>query len=213
MTSGMSRRIARALEKQEREPRMSTDTSNERPAALDAVPADRIVTIDVRDELRNGREPFSTIMAAHREVPDGGALCVRAIFEPVPLYTVMRRHGLTHWTESRADDDWLVWFYPAADSAAQDVPSAPAAVSAAEDVVVLDVRGLEPPEPMERTLAALATLPQGSTLVQLNVRVPKFLLPLLEERGYTYEIREQDDVVRLFIRRADGAASREENHV
>ena len=45
------------------------------------------------------------------------------------------------------------------------------------DVIVLDVRGLEPPEPMVRTLEALAVMPRGKTLVQINVRVPQFLLP------------------------------------
>ena len=74
-----------------------------------------------------------------------------------------------------------------------------------DNVVVLDVRGLEPPEPMIRTLAALEQLPPGSTLVQINVRVPKFLLPLLDERGFTYDIREQGDVVRLFISRIAAA--------
>ena len=67
--------------------------------------------------------------------------------------------------------------------------------------LVLDVRGLEPPEPMVRTLEALAAMPRGKTLVQLNVRVPQFLLPKLEERGFSCEIREQSkDLVRLFIR-------------
>jgi uncharacterized protein (DUF2249 family) len=70
------------------------------------------------------------------------------------------------------------------------------------DVVVLDVRGLEPPEPMVRTLEALERLPEGATLVQLNVRVPQFLLAELEARGFTYEVREQrEGLVRLFIRR------------
>jgi uncharacterized protein (DUF2249 family) len=68
-------------------------------------------------------------------------------------------------------------------------------------VVILDVRDLEPPEPMVRTLAALEELPPGGTLLQINVRVPQFLLPRLEERGFTYEIREQaPDLVRVFIR-------------
>ena len=72
-----------------------------------------------------------------------------------------------------------------------------------KDVLLLDVRGLEPPEPMVRTLEALETLPRGHTLVQLNVRVPEFLLPRLEERGFAYEIREQSpELVRVFIRRA-----------
>ena len=72
-------------------------------------------------------------------------------------------------------------------------------------MVVLDVRGLEPPEPMMRTLTALERLPEGSTLLQINVRTPQFLLPILEERGFRYEIREQEPgLVRLFIRRTAG---------
>jgi hypothetical protein len=56
---------------------------------------------------------------------------------------------------------------------------------------------------MVRTLAALETLPADATLVQINVRVPEFLLPQLEQRGFTYEVRQQErDLVRLFIRRA-----------
>lgn len=183
-----------------------------RPAPVASIPEDRIVIADVREELRAGREPFSMIMEAHARVPEGGALCVRAIFEPVPLYRVMAsRHGLTHYTEMRAPGDWIVWFY------AEGVPAPIAAASAGaagdageagDDVVVLDVRGLEPPEPMVRTLEALERLPEGATLVQINVRVPQFLLPKLEERGWTWEIREQDeDLVRLFIRRRAGAAS------
>jgi uncharacterized protein (DUF2249 family) len=181
----------------------------ERPPALAAIAADAVVMLDVRDELRNGREPFSRIMAARRSMPADGALCVRAIFEPVPLYAVMARQGLSHWTEQLAADDWQVWFYPEQSvSAAAIVAPATVAQSgttegAGADVVVLDVRGLEPPEPMERTLAALETLAPGATLVQLNVRVPRFLLPLLAERGFTYEVREQEpDLVRLFIRRS-----------
>ena len=181
-----------------------------RPAALDAIPAERVVVIDVRDDLRRGQEPFSRIMAGKASVPAGGALSVRAIFEPVPLYAVMKKQGLVHYTERHADDDWQVWFYPAAAYAPQ--PTAPVSASLdedaaqptdeADDVVVLDVRGLEPPEPMMRTLAALESLPEGATLVQINVRVPRFLLPLLEERGFGYEVREQGaDLVRLFIRR------------
>jgi uncharacterized protein (DUF2249 family) len=192
----------------------SGEGTRARPTILDRTDAARIITVDVRDELRAGREPFSIIMAARRELPEDGVLCVRAIFEPVPLYAVMLRQGLVHWTEQRADDDWVVWFYPEQSaepgpgptSAEHSEPAArpgagdTAANVPADDVVVLDVRGLEPPEPMVRTLAALEQLPAGATLVQINARVPQFLLPMLDERGFTYDIREQDnDVVRLFI--------------
>jgi uncharacterized protein (DUF2249 family) len=165
-----------------------------RPAELERIASDDVVVADVRDELRNGREPFSIIMAALQKRPAGGALAVRAIFEPAPLYGVMRRHGLANWTEQLADDDWRVWFY-------EEAPAAAEPVAGGDDPLVIDVRGLEPPEPMVRTLEALERLPAGATLVQINVRVPQFLLPLLEERGFTWEVREQsDDVVRLFIR-------------
>lgn len=172
------------------------------PAALRAITWDRIVTVDVREDLRAGREPFSRIMAARRTVPPGGALCVRAIFEPVPLYAVMKRQGFEHWTERLADDDWRIWFYDAGGGAQPEPAQTTTEIRTEEDgVVVIDVRGLEPPEPMVRTLEALEQLPRGGTLVQLNVRVPQFLLPQLEQRGFTYEVREQEPgLVRVFIR-------------
>jgi uncharacterized protein (DUF2249 family) len=218
---------------------MLTADAGPRPQALAAIPDDRIVMLDVRDELRAGREPFSRIMAALRTVPPGGAFSVRAIFEPVPLYAVLKKQGFDHWTERLAEDDWLVWFYPSAaaypgvakayaatagmaSDAARSAPLDPmpgaetplAAEPAADEsdvgaagnpddgVIILDVRGLEPPEPMVRTLAALERLPARATLVQINVRVPQFLLPMLEERGFTFHVREQEpDLVRVFIRR------------
>jgi uncharacterized protein (DUF2249 family) len=195
---------------------------SEVPAALAAVPVELIVDIDVRPDLRRGEEPFSKIMAARREVRPGGVLRLRATFEPVPLYAVLGKQGMEHWTERFADDDWRVWFYtPGAPSSnAQDAPAiaarpiseevtaSPAAPAGAagdpeDDVVILDVRGLEPPEPMMRTFEALEQLPRGKTLLQLNVRVPQFLLPQLAARGFTYEVREQSaDLVRIFIRHA-----------
>ncbi|MBX6365098.1 MAG: DUF2249 domain-containing protein [Gemmatimonadetes bacterium] len=200
------------------------------PAHLAALPPDLIVDLDVRPELRRGEEPFSKIMAARRALPEGAVLRLRATFEPVPLYAVLGKQGLAHWTERLADDDWRVWFYPERPGAPAPRPaadptnapgSAPASASASpsggapasagaaaaapdadDNIVVLDVRGLEPPEPMQRTLEALEALPPGKTLVQINVREPRFLLPLLAERGWTYEVRRQgDELVRTFIRR------------
>ncbi len=183
--------------------------AGEPPAALREVPPENVVEVDVREDLRAGREPFSRIMASRRDVPEGGALCVRAIFEPVPLYDVLGAQGLDHHTERLAEDDWRVWFY-AAPGRMPAPPAAPppAAVEHEDGATVLDVRGLEPPEPMLRTLAALEELPAGGVLVQINVRVPEFLLPLLDERGFTYEIREQEPgLVRVVIRRASGEAT------
>lgn len=168
--------------------------------------AERILDCDVREDLNAGREPLARILGDAVRLPEGHLLKVRAIFEPAPLYSVLGKKGLTHFTERLADDDWVVWFWRDAAGAAEAAQIAPADASlgADEDAVVLDVRGLEPPEPMMRTLEALEQLPRGKTLIQLNVRVPQFLIPRLLERGFTYEVREQSaDLVRLFIRHAD----------
>jgi len=168
------------------------------PAALLATPSELLVDVDVREDLRAGREPFARIMGAARSLSPQNVLRVRAIFEPAPLYGVFAKKGLAHFTEQLAPDDWCVWFFH---SDAARAPSTESTNSEEDDVIVLDVRDLEPPEPMIRTFEALATMPRGKTLVQLNVRVPQFLLPKLDEQGFVYEIREQSkDLVRLFIR-------------
>ena len=187
----------------------------ELPSRLSDVPPERIVDLDVRDDLRTGREPFARILEARRALPADGVLRLRAIFEPYPLYRVMAGQGLDHWTEQLAEDDWRVWFFAAgAAGAPGDAPPSGSADGAkastsgdagvGDGAVVLDVRGLEPPEPMTRTLEALETLDPGATLVQINERIPRFLLPQLEERGFAYHIRQQaPDLVRVFIRRKE----------
>ena len=101
----------------------ATAPSAPRPEALEAIAPDKLVEVDVREDLRNGREPFSLIMAARQRVPKGGALAVRAIFEPVPLYGVMSKQGFEHYTEQLGEEDWRVWFYPPKQAAA---PASPA---------------------------------------------------------------------------------------
>lgn len=175
------------------------------PAAIKNASEDKIIDCDVREDLRAGKEPFRRIMDAVHSMHDGELLRLRAIFEPAPLYSVLQKQRLTHFTQRIADDDWIVWFWREQDSPSTSTPtSQESAPEQDDDVVILDVRGLEPPEPMMHTLAALEQLPRGKTLVQLNVRVPQFLIPKLAERGFVYEVREQSpDLVRIFIRHAN----------
>ncbi len=205
-----------------------------KPEALKAVDPARFLDLDVRADLRNGREPFRRIMHAKEALADDGILRLRAVFEPEPLYAVLGREGFLHWTERLADDDWRVWFYregvaardagrtvrvPARDGcgcgggggcgghgARPGGGARPASEDVGPEVRTLDVRGLEPPEPMVRTLEALEDLPDGHTLVQRNVRVPRFLFPELESRGYRWRILEESEgEVRVAItRNADG---------
>ena len=57
----------------------------------------------------------------------------------------------------------------------------------------IDVRSLGPPNPLVETLERLTDLPDDVVLIQHNDRVPEFLFPKLETRGYAYETSDQGD--------------------
>lgn len=54
-------------------------------------------------------------------------------------------------------------------------------------VILLDNRGLSPPEPMLRILAACESLQRGDSVEALMDRRPVFLFPELESRGLAYD--------------------------
>lgn len=58
--------------------------------------------------------------------------------------------------------------------------------------IFLDLRGLFPPEPMERVLDALASLGAGQQLRLLIEREPHPLFRILERNGYQYRCSEQE---------------------
>ena len=170
-----------------------------RPAILDAVPESRRVLVDVREDIRHGAEPFARIMSAVRALGADQVLVLRAPFEPVPLYGVLGKRGFAHWVERRDAQDWWVTFYRegAGSESAEVTFSTPGAAE-----MVLDVRGLEPPEPMVRVLQSLDGLPVGGELVVLHERRPMFLYPQLDERGFAHETdTPEPGVVRIRIRR------------
>lgn len=58
---------------------------------------------------------------------------------------------------------------------------------------LVDARWLEPPEPMELTLAALELLAPEENLRLLIHREPHMLFPILKEWGYEYRMHAGDD--------------------
>jgi uncharacterized protein (DUF2249 family) len=173
------------------------------------------VVVDVREDLRAGREPFSTIMRAVGTLEGSDVLRLRTTFEPVPLFHVLGKRGFVHEVAEHGPEDWSAWFWrPAAGNAPRSTAPPVASLEAMPEFNAdgtplswLDVRGLEPPEPMIRTLEALEGLAEGHVLVQVNVRVPRFLLPVLAERRFAYEVRETGpDMVQVHIRRQLPAA-------
>lgn len=163
-------------------------------------PAGRPVFLDVRDDIRRGEEPFARIMAAVKALGPGEVLVLRVPFEPVPLYGVLGKRGFQHRTETQGPEDWTVTFYRDADAAPA---AAPRAAAGAAGESVLDVRGLEPPQPMVTVLERLDTLGPRETLIVRHERRPLFLYPHLEARGFAYETSERaPGLVEIRIRHA-----------
>jgi uncharacterized protein (DUF2249 family) len=152
----------------------------------------RPVTLDVREDIQRGREPFSRIMTTVTGLGPADELVLIAPFEPTPLYAVLAPRGFAHEARELESGVWEIRFTrePVAESApkptqkTEDPPSAE---------VTVDARGLEPPQPLVKILEALATLPEGARLVALTERRPMHLYAQLEERGFVGESKALED--------------------
>lgn len=151
-------------------------------------------TVDVRQAQQRKEDPFSQIMAAVNQIPEGAVLLLRNTFEPLPLYDVLGKRGFVPWARQLGPEDWEVYFFnagrPAGGNGAplaatsQPIEGEPAAT------ITIDVRDLVPPQPMMRILDALAQLRPGQTLLVHHVRRPAYLYPKLAELGCTQETKE-----------------------
>src|SRR5215469_9595622 len=117
---------------------------------------DETVALDVRDDIRNGREPFSKIMNAVRELRPGQKLLLIAPFKPVPLFGVLNKQGLGHDARQIENGDWEVLFTRAGEQPGRKESPSPveARVEKSDSrphkeiqFVEVDARGLEPPQP------------------------------------------------------------------
>ncbi|CAB1128179.1 conserved protein of unknown function [Candidatus Hydrogenisulfobacillus filiaventi] len=66
--------------------------------------------LDVRDDLREGREPFQRIMDFVDGLEPGESWELLATFRPDPLIRVMSRRGYRHAAEEWDDGTWCITF-------------------------------------------------------------------------------------------------------
>jgi uncharacterized protein (DUF2249 family) len=157
------------------------------------------VLIDVRDDIRNGREPFSKIMNAAAALREDQQMLLLAPFEPVPLVGILTGQGFRHTSRPCDSGDWEVVFVRESNAPTRDETPAikqcsdqAVAIDPAE-IVEVDARGLEPPLPMIKILEAAASLRIGAELRGRTDRRPVHLYSQLEERGFAAQTEEQSD--------------------
>ncbi len=162
----------------------------------------RILTLDVRADFRSGLHPCDKIQNALSRVDHGETLRLLVPFEPLPLFEVAQSKGLGHEARQTPEGDWEVLFSRRSENEEANarrlmrkITSCGCGCSANEpaDVVDLDARGLEPPQPMVKILEALTALPEGAALSAHTDRRPIHLYPLLEARGFAGESEGQSD--------------------
>lgn len=167
--------------------------------------APRTVELDVRPYLHKKIEPFQVIMDHVKSLEIDDTFVLHATFKPTPLLGVMKMKGYVNKTEQLDKDHWTVTFVHKKNK--ESLKTFGINVQAEEDIqheskalklnvkktIQLDNRGLEPPQPMIRTLNALEKSKSGDEIIIHNDRVPVFLIEELNTQGYPFKIEDQVD--------------------
>jgi uncharacterized protein (DUF2249 family) len=143
--------------------------------------------LDVRPLLAAGQDPFAQVMSASAKVPSGGFLVIDAPFDPAPLRRVLAGKGFTSLGRQIGPNHWRICWRREEEASVREetpVPRHGPEPWQAADGTHLDVRGLQPPEPMTRVLDLID---QGNSdrLVLHHDREPFLLYPMLAERGWS----------------------------
>ena len=145
--------------------------------------ARKIVDLDEREILKQHGEPFGLIMKAFGELTEHDVLQLHATFEPTPLMRIQGKQGFQNVVQQEDEDHFIIQFYRQA---------------ASLPFWHIDNRGLEPPQPMIRSLEWLdghQEVQAGTMGLEIwNERVPALLLPELEERNLRYEIADEGEM-------------------
>lgn len=161
-----------------------------------------IKVLDVRPSLAQGVDPFHLIMGEVAKLQEDEVLHLINGFEPKPLYNVLGSRGYEHFTEF-ADGAFNVYFFkPVTQSTAKGIATSGQwhshkqvtgdaqretgneSAPLPDKVVELDVRGMEPPEPMMAILKKIHEIDEDTVLLVHHHREPMMLYEKLEDIGW-----------------------------
>jgi hypothetical protein len=164
-----------------------------------------VTELDVRAQLASGDDPFKEIITATRELPKGGILNLIASFEPAPMIRVLQKQGWVSWIRWEGEACHVAfWFADKKQTGKTDEDAAFEAERLNKNASgwTINVRGLEPPQPM---VYVLRTLEDEALVLPLTIkhqRVPSILYSHLEELGFKWTTNEHDEGVDIVIERA-----------
>jgi uncharacterized protein (DUF2249 family) len=168
-----------------------------------------IIELDVRPSLEKGVDPFNEIMAKLKQMKEDETLKIINTFEPIPLLNLLKEKGYVYETER--PEKGLVYTYL---EKAEQPKKEQEEIKAEKPELIfeeiekqfsgkmkeIDVRNLEMPLPMVTILEEVEKIPEGQALYVHHKRLPQYLLPELENRGFKWVSSDRDhDNVKLII--------------
>ena len=167
-----------------------------------------IVELDVRPILEGGTDPFEAIMAKLKTMDESHTLLIINTFEPIPLLNILKNKGYAYETE-RPDNGVVHTYLEKFDgelkeeideATISELSFEQAEQKFAGKMKEIDVRDLEMPMPMVTILEEIEGVAEGHALYVHHKKLPQYLIPELEDRGYKCVSDEIDESnVKLII--------------
>jgi len=160
-----------------------------------------IVELDVRPILEGGTDPFEAIMAKLKTMDESHTLLIINTFEPIPLLNILKKKGYAYETE-RPENGVVHTYLEKFDGEAKeesdttsvsDLNFKQAEQKFAGKMKEVDVRDLEMPMPMVTILEEIEGVAEGHALYVHHKKLPQYLIPEMEDRGYKWVSDEIDE--------------------
>lgn len=70
----------------------------------------KVIDLDVREDIKNGQDPFDKIMSTVSAYQTGDILILQAPFQPIPLYGVLTSKGFAYKTDEINEKHYKITF-------------------------------------------------------------------------------------------------------
>ncbi len=158
---------------------------------------DECVHMDVRPILTGGVDPLQQILVKVDLLSSDDILLIDAPFDPVPLRRMLGARGYESNAVPISDKHWRVFFKK------QDTVDLPALPDISdlppfplywhEGMLEMDLRKLEPPNPMIAILKVIKGGEGGDNFMVRLIRDPIYLYPELSEQNWYAETLEENE--------------------
>ena len=177
----------------------------------DFLKGQKITLLDVRPLLAKGEDPFNILQKALKKLQNDEVLEVLIDFEPIPLIRIQEKKG--YLTLTLVENGVYHTYFKAGGTEEKESNSAEGSIKTVSqleydelinnfsgELITLDVRNLEMPEPLVKILEAIENFKENTGLKIFHKKIPQHLLPELEAKNLnTFICPISEGNVMLFI--------------